>query len=674
MFQQRGWALVIGGFGLLTLGTIIDITDNFHALSRFVIIGDTPYEAVLEKVFGYLGGFILLAVGFWKWIPTVVSITRTEKALRLASEELELEIAQRRRAEEEFRGFVEFAPDGTVVVNAQGQMILVNSRTEELFAYSRQELLGQRMEMLIPERFHSRYRTHLEGYLAAPSPRPMEMNPELLGRRKDGGEFPIEISLGSLKSKEGMLVAGSIHDITDRKRTEETLRQQAQELAALSALGRRISTSLVLDQVIQAALEQIMASLAPDLVLIFLQEGEKLHLKGIAPHDRRSSHAGTPVHCVGQCLCGLAVGQQEPVYSSDILEDAHCTREECKEAGLVSFAAIPLLGLAGTIGVLGLASDTKRDFRAQSAFIETLASRLAITMQNSLLYEQVQCHAVELERRVDERTAELAVAKERAEESDRLKSAFLATMSHELRTPLNSIIGFTGILLQGLVGPLNDEQGKQLRMVRDSSRHLLGLINDILDISKIEAGQLQLNREVFDMRRSIEAVVGRLSPLAEGAGLSLAAEVAPEVGEITSDRRRVEQILTNLLGNAIKFTEKGGVRVECRVGNDGLLIRVTDTGIGIKPEDMGKVFQVFQQLHTGLNRQHEGTGLGLSICKKLVEMLGGKIWVESQWHVGSTFAFTLPLLQAEPATQEDAATCAHCAEVATSYSSQRKRQ
>ncbi|HOZ49737.1 MAG TPA: ATP-binding protein [Candidatus Hydrogenedentes bacterium] len=250
-----------------------------------------------------------------------------------------------------------------------------------------------------------------------------------------------------------------------------------------------------------------------------------------------------------------------------------------------------------------------------------------------------------LERRVEERTAELALAKERAESADRLKSAFLAAMSHELRTPLNSIIGFTGIVLQGLAGPLNDEQKKQLGMVQASSRHLLDLINDVLDLSKIEAGQLEVSKKPFDVREAVEKVVAGVMPLAEKRGLTLSATISPEVRSLTSDRRRFEQVLINLINNGVKFSEKGGVRVECVAQNGALVTRVTDTGIGIKAKDMDKLFQAFQQIDVGLTRSHEGTGLGLSICKRLVERLDGRIWVESEWGFGSTFAFCLPLVK-----------------------------
>ncbi|MFQ5593448.1 MAG: GAF domain-containing protein [Anaerolineae bacterium] len=768
-------------------------------------------------------------------------------------------------------------------------------------------------------------------------------------------------------------------EIVVRRRAEEALEQRVQELVALNRLAQQVSANISLDQVVQAAIEGTVSAANADLALVFLRRGNELLPQGIGPLNSRFTHDETPVHRVGECLCGLAVSQGQPLYSSDIHCDPRCTWNECKEAGLRSFVALPLRSGDGIIGVLGLASEMERDFRGQSTFLETLAGDVAIGLQNAILYEQVRRHAAELEQRVAERTVQLQAANEAirrradetstlyevgrdlaatldleallpaiaqrvtdtleadrcavflfderasvlraraahgymaerlsdfsyrpgeeivgrayatgefqyapdlnrrpelprrdeiravlavplmsptagplgvlsvsslrpeaftpeqqqlletmagqiagaiesarlyraaerhatelaalhevgkeitftleldtmletiaddavrlvgadkslillvdakreklvkavghgysrakleqhtfeefedgisgwvlrekvptlsadiqtdernrgkalasaqrtgdssaavaplvirdevigtltvvnsrrgwaftpadlnlvtmlagqaaiaiqnarlfeaAQEADRLKSAFLSTMSHELRTPLNSIIGFTGIMLQGLAGPLNNEQTKQLGMVQSSARHLLDLINDVLDISKIEAGQLELASEPFDMRETIEKVVRAAIPLAEKKGLALIAEVAPEVGQIVSDRRRVEQILINLINNAVKFTEAGEVRVECEVSDGQLVTRVVDTGIGVEPEDTPRLFEPFRQLDGGLTRRHEGTGLGLSICKRLVEMLGGEIWAESEGEgEGSTFAFTLP--------------------------------
>jgi signal transduction histidine kinase len=250
---------------------------------------------------------------------------------------------------------------------------------------------------------------------------------------------------------------------------------------------------------------------------------------------------------------------------------------------------------------------------------------------------------LELEGRIAERTEELAAAMIRAQESDRLKSAFLATMSHELRTPLNSIIGFTGVILQGLAGPLNEEQTKQLNMTRDSARHLLALINDVLDISKIEAGQLEIIKRPFDMRQAVESALRVVQPLAQKKELQLIVSVGSGVGILNNDRRRVEQVLINLINNAIKFTQHGKVHVECEIKTGWLETRVRDEGIGIKPEDLERLFKPFQQIDTGLARGHEGTGLGLAICKRLVTAMGGEITVVSQWGLGSTFKFVLPL-------------------------------
>jgi PAS domain S-box-containing protein len=259
--------------------------------------------------------------------------------------------------------------------------------------------------------------------------------------------------------------------------------------------------------------------------------------------------------------------------------------------------------------------------------------------------EELRIHREHLEELVIQRTAELEIEKENAQSADRLKSAFLATMSHELRTPLNSIIGFTGILMQERPGPLNDEQKKQLGMAQNSARHLLSLINDVLDISKIEAGQLKMNIQIFNLPEVIHKVVETNRPFADKKNLRIMVYIDDDVKDITSDTLRVQQVLLNLVNNAIKFTEVGTVSIKCFSLRNFIKIQITDSGIGIEEGKIEQLFKPFMQIDTGLTRKHEGTGLGLSICKKLTEMLNGTIEVESKYGSGSTFTVTLPIIK-----------------------------
>lgn len=290
---------------------------------------------------------------------------------------------------------------------------------------------------------------------------------------------------------------------------------------------------------------------------------------------------------------------------------------------------------------------------AQGNIIEILSIGTDITERRKA-EEAVRELNATLEQRVSDRTEELHLALIRAEAADKIKSAFLATMSHELRTPLNSIIGFTGIILQELAGPLNPEQAKQLGMVRSSARHLLELINDVLDISKIEAGQLDVHVEPFDLLESIGRAITLVEPMLEKKELNFSKVIHADVSEMVSDRRRLEQILINLLNNAIKFTERGSVTLVVDIIDDfippnestpckAVRFKVKDTGIGMKPDDLVALFQPFKQIDSGMTRQYDGTGLGLVICRRLCSLMGGEISVNSEWSKGSEFIVTLPL-------------------------------
>jgi PAS domain S-box-containing protein len=248
----------------------------------------------------------------------------------------------------------------------------------------------------------------------------------------------------------------------------------------------------------------------------------------------------------------------------------------------------------------------------------------------------------QLEQRVAARTRELREANERLMELDRMKSQFLATMSHELRTPLNSILGFTSLMREGMAGPLTAEQQRQLGFVQSSGEHLLALINDLLDLSRIESGRMDVTVAPFDFAAVAAEVGQNLKPLIEQKGLRLGIHV-PHTLPMVGDRRKCYQVLLNLTNNAVKFTERGEVRIDATVQDGRLAASVSDTGIGIRPEQLRLLFEAFRQLDGTPRRLYEGTGLGLHLCRKLLDLMAGEIRVESEFRRGSRFSFTVPL-------------------------------
>ncbi|MCY3413364.1 MAG: transporter substrate-binding domain-containing protein [Candidatus Heimdallarchaeota archaeon] len=261
--------------------------------------------------------------------------------------------------------------------------------------------------------------------------------------------------------------------------------------------------------------------------------------------------------------------------------------------------------------------------------------------------EELQQFIKDQDEQINVAIEDLVVANERLRELDRLKSIFLASMSHELRTPLNSIIGFTRILLMGMGGELNEEQTKQLTMVEKSSKHLLNLINDVLDISKIESETIQLYYEEFELHTLLEEVVKSVKPQIEEKNLRITLYINQEISVFT-DQRRVQQILINLVSNATKFTSEGEIMVTQNVQDQFFYITVKDPGIGIKKEDQAGLFKPFMQVDMSSTKKYEGTGLGLYICKKLCKLLGGDIEMESDYNKGTTVRFYLPIRGEQP--------------------------
>jgi signal transduction histidine kinase len=278
------------------------------------------------------------------------------------------------------------------------------------------------------------------------------------------------------------------------------------------------------------------------------------------------------------------------------------------------------------IGCLVVSRNRPGDFPADTIeLLRTFATQSALAIQNARLFHEIADKSRQLEA------------------ASRHKSEFLANMSHELRTPLNAILGFSEVLAQGMFGEVNEKQSEYLHDILDSGRHLLSLINDILDLSKIEAGRMELEVNEFDLPHAIQNALTLVRERALRRGIGLHHVIDDRVADIRADERKVKQVLLNLLSNAIKFTPEGG-RIEVRAAStDGTVeVSVTDTGVGIAPQDQEAVFEEFRQVGTSAARQ-EGTGLGLALCRKFVELHGGTIWVTSAVGVGSTFTFKLPV-------------------------------
>ena len=346
-------------------------------------------------------------------------------------------------------------------------------------------------------------------------------------------------------------------------------------------------------------------------------------------------------------LGALKVGQiaetRQPSMTNDLAEDKQIHNLEwLQRKGMVSFVGYPLLigdELLGVLALFGRRPISNEEFMILGSFV----NRTAMAILNAKLHSEIRELNLNLEKKVEERTRELELANSKLKRADQLKSEFLANMSHELRTPMNAIIGFAEVLRDGLCGELNSEQMECVIDIHDSGKHLLQMINDVLDLSKIEAGKMDLQSEEFSISTALDGILSVVRDIANKKNLSLQINAPEDLPDIYADPVKFKQIMYNLLSNAIKFTpESGSITIDTSLESDKFLISVTDTGIGISSEDQLYLFDEFKQVDTSYARQYEGTGLGLALTKRIVAMHGGDIWVESEIGKGSKFSFTLP--------------------------------
>jgi len=497
------------------------------------------------------------------------------------------------RADLRFRQIFEASPDAILQVDQAGHIVLANAVAVEMFRYSPDQLRGKAVEELVPGRFRGRHRDYREHYQAKPVMRPMGSGLDLWARRADGSELPVDITLSPLETKDGVQVMCVIRDITDRKRAEEILRRQA--------------------QLIEASHDAIIVREPNGRILQWNAGAQETY--GWTAEEAR----GQITHELFQTVFPGSLHELMEVIERTGHFDGELQHTRRDGAQIVVETRHILV--RGADGAATAVLEINREVTARKHAEESVK---ALNAQLALTNKELELRNHDVER------------------ANRLKSEFLASMSHELRTPLNAIIGFSDLLAEQTAGALSIKQRRFVNHIQQGARHLLALINDILDLSKVEAGRLELSRENTSVNTVLADVLTSIRPAAAAKSIVVHSSIGPDV-TVFADRIRFKQILVNLLGNAVKFTpENGKIWVEAVERRGRVTLSVSDTGLGIPAEEHEAIFDAFHQAGATTKGLKEGTGLGLAITKRLVEEHGGRIWVESEPGKGARLSFTMP--------------------------------
>jgi PAS domain S-box-containing protein len=486
-----------------------------------------------------------------------------------------------------FRALLDAAPDGIVVCDGHGVLVLVNSEAERMFGYAHDELPGTSIELLIPEHVRPRHHHHLASYTAEPRLRPMGSNVDLHGRRKDGTEFPVEISLSPFTTERGLLIIAGIRDVTDRRELErEKKRANAYLLSAVEAVQE---------------------------AFLLFDEHDRVMMVNSAARALMGPAGDAPI--TGRTF--------EDLLRASIAAGTYEFGDEPAE----TWYARRLAYHRNPSGVLDLRTCGGRSIRV----IERKTADHGTVTMIADITEDVQ------------RAEELRQAREQAEAASEAKSEFLSSMSHELRTPLNAILGFAQLLERDRKQPLSERQVERLAYVLRGGEHLLRLIDDVLDLSRIEAGRISVSSEPVEIAEVLAEVVHTLESMASRAGIQIVAPaVPPGTPRVIADRTRLAQVLMNLGSNAIKYGKADGhLAFRTELGPGSVRITVIDDGIGIPEDKRDKIFEPFQRAGQEAG-PIEGTGIGLTISKRLAEIMRGSVGFRSKVGQGSEFWLELP--------------------------------